>query len=193
MSELDSTNAQEIVEYRPIAGFPGYRVGDDGSVWSSWTRTVGGRHIGGLWRRLKPRVARGTRPTGTPRIPYCHVILFREERRYFKAIHTIVLEAFVGARPAGMESRHLDGNALNNSRRNLEWATKSVNAQDKHAHGTSQIGERSSMSIITEEDVRAMRAMRLTGMTYQAIADVFGVSLGCAYHATVGTNWRHVT
>jgi hypothetical protein len=32
MSEVNSITE---IEYRPIAGFPGYRVGSDGSVWSS--------------------------------------------------------------------------------------------------------------------------------------------------------------
>lgn len=27
-----------VVEYRLIEGFPGYRVGNDGTVWTLWTK-----------------------------------------------------------------------------------------------------------------------------------------------------------
>lgn len=38
--------AQVLVEYKEISGFPGYRVGSDGTVWS-FTKRHG-------WRKLKP-------------------------------------------------------------------------------------------------------------------------------------------
>lgn len=45
------------VEYRDIVGFPGYRVGDDGSVWSRWHKKRNGRCgsksvLVNSWRRL---------------------------------------------------------------------------------------------------------------------------------------------
>ena len=36
-------NAVAQVEYRDVPGWPGYRVGDDGSVWSLWKRRGLGR------------------------------------------------------------------------------------------------------------------------------------------------------
>lgn len=41
MAEQDSTCAsteKPTVEYRDIEGFPGYRIGSDGTVWSCWKR-----------------------------------------------------------------------------------------------------------------------------------------------------------
>lgn len=52
-----------------------------------------------------------------------------------RTVHLIVLESFVGPRPAGMWGRHCDGNHLNNSRTNLEWATPRRNALDTLEHG----------------------------------------------------------
>src|SRR5271167_2615180 len=46
-------------------------------------------------------------------------------------LHRLVLLAFVGPCPEGMECRHLDGNHLNNRLGNLEWNTHLVNMQDK--------------------------------------------------------------
>lgn len=55
MPEFDST-----VEYRDVEGFPGYKVGNDGSVWSSLVRTARkGRRRGfsyalsDNWRKLR--------------------------------------------------------------------------------------------------------------------------------------------
>ena len=53
-----------------------------------------------------------------------------------KFVHRVVLEAFVGPRPEGMECRHLDGNPLNNRIENICWGTPSDNAWDRVAHGT---------------------------------------------------------
>ena len=50
-------------------------------------------------------------------------------------VHRVVLEAFVGPRPEGMECRHLDGNPLNNRLENLCWGTPSENAWDRVHHG----------------------------------------------------------
>jgi len=52
---------ESAVEYRDIPGFPGYRAGDDGSVWSLWKKVFGGYRsprwvIGDEWKRLKPGV-----------------------------------------------------------------------------------------------------------------------------------------
>jgi hypothetical protein len=49
-------------------------------------------------------------------------------------VHALVLRAFVGPRPAGMETRHLDGNEQNNCLVNLEYATRSRNLQDRKWH-----------------------------------------------------------
>lgn len=52
-----------------------------------------------------------------------------------RAVHRLVLEAFIGTRPKEMVCRHLDGNSLNNDLSNLKWGTKKENAQDCVKHG----------------------------------------------------------
>lgn len=52
-----------------------------------------------------------------------------------KYIHLLVLEAFAGSRPDGMEALHIDGNKINNNTDNLRWGTSSENNRDIVRHG----------------------------------------------------------
>ena len=53
-----------------------------------------------------------------------------------RRIHLLVMLAFVGPRPEGLETRHFDGNHLNNSLENLRYGTSSENSMDEVRHGT---------------------------------------------------------
>ena len=57
------------------------------------------------------------------------------KRKTYRA-HTLVLSAFVGPRPAGLECRHRNGDPADNRLENIEWATRSVNMLDRVRHGT---------------------------------------------------------
>lgn len=61
--------------------------------------------------------------------------LWRNNKQRRVRVHTLVLEAFVGLAPAGMECRHIDGNPSNNHLPNLEWGTSSENKWDRVRHG----------------------------------------------------------
>ena len=63
----------------------------------------------------------------------------KRDRRY---VHTLVLEAFVGPRPAGCEACHNDGDVYNNAVTNLRWDTASANQRDRVKHGTHHWGSR---------------------------------------------------
>lgn len=52
------------------------------------------------------------------------------------SVHPLVLEAFVGPRPPGMEACHADGNKTNNALSNLRWDTKRANELDAIRLGT---------------------------------------------------------
>lgn len=72
---------------------------------------------------------------------YYKVDLFQRPQ---KVAHLVLL-AFVGARPDGMQVAHNDGNPLNNKLNNLRYATASSNQMDRVIHGTSNRGERNGM------------------------------------------------
>lgn len=52
-------------------------------------------------------------------------------------VHSLVMLAFVGTRPDGMEVRHLDGNRLNPHKDNLVYGYPEDNAIDRKHHGTT--------------------------------------------------------
>lgn len=105
-------------EWRPVPGFPGYEVSDEGRVAS-------------YLRRNRLVLALMVKSNG-----YVSVNLARSRRRVTCTVHSLVAEAFIGPRPPGQEVRHLDGDPHNNRVSNLRWGTRSQNELDKVRHGT---------------------------------------------------------
>lgn len=60
---------------------------------------------------------------------YKRVTLFVNKKRIRKFIHELVLLAYEGPKPKGLEVNHIDLNSLNNNLDNLEYITPSENIQ----------------------------------------------------------------
>ena len=60
---------------------------------------------------------------------YYQVTLCKSGNHYFKYVHRLILETFVGPCPEDMECLHLDENKKNNNLENLKWGTHSENVQ----------------------------------------------------------------
>ena len=85
------------------------------------------------------------------------MILSRPEKTLNKKVHQLVLLAFVGPKPAKMESCHNDGVYQNNFLTNLRWDTALSNQADRVLHGTDHRGEKHKNAKLTELDVREIR------------------------------------
>ena len=160
--------------YRQIEGFPAYRVSRDGEVQTCWSRTVHKTRTEN-WRTLKP-VRRG---------PYLTVNLGNgSKKKVARTIHRLVLEAFVGPRPAGCVCCHNDGNPTNNAVSNLRWDTYEANEHDKIRHGTKLTGTHFAAKL-TEDEVVEIRRLRSDGVKIVDLADTFGVchqNIGAIVH-----------
>ena len=143
-------------------------------------------------RRTKARgaiVGKILKPT--PKDGYASVYLAPQRHR--RGVHCLVLEAFVGPRPDGMQCRHLNGVRTDNSLENLSWGTRQQNYADSVIHGTSSRGERNGLSRLTARDVADIRCRHASGsITQYALANEY-----CVSHTTMGRiiqrrMWKHV-
>jgi hypothetical protein len=170
------------VVFRPIAGFPDYLIGSNGTVWGRQASGTGSRKLK-YWRRLA---------TGKNR-DYRWVILCKGKTRRQEYVHTLVLEAFIGPRPEGMEACHFPiRDAFNNDLRNLRWDTALANMQDMKAHGTGRRGEGHYRTRLTKEAVREIRDLAAGGVGYPRLAERFQVGVTTIYKIVHRKNWKHV-
>ena len=112
----------------PVRGYEGlYEVSDAGRV-RSLDRIVsrnGGQALS------QGRILRATNSGGYGLI---RLNVNKVERPV--KVHVLVLESFVGPRPAGMCACHINGNSQDNRLENLRWDTPSSNTVDTIRHGT---------------------------------------------------------
>lgn len=145
--------------WKPVVGYEGlYAVSNLGRVRSF--------HGKGRILKLQP---------STHRPPRMQVELYSDNTGTWKLVHRLVLEAFEGPSPFGMEGCHKDGDPSNNKLTNLMWGTHRANIADKVVHGTMAAAERHGMSKITRGCVDRMLDMRRTGCKVDAIARWFGL------------------
>ena len=109
------------------------------------------------------------------------------------SVHRLVLHAFVGPCPDGMEACHNNGDAADNRLKILRWDTRSENAKDRFRHGASPVGEGHHSAKLTESDVAEARMAYARGATNCALAGRFGVSEPAMRSALTGKSWAHVS
>lgn len=160
------------IQWRPIPGYPAYRVSNTGRVQSCWVRRGQGRGkpprllLGNIWR--EPKMTRNTQG-----YPVCGL----GRGKQVKVAHLVLL-AFVGARMTGQVCRHLDGNPLNSNLDNLCWGTPRENMRDQYRHNTRVMGERHPAYRHSNADIAEMKRLAQCGMRQRAIARQFGTTQG---------------
>lgn len=148
----------------PVPGFTGYEVSDTGLVRSYLPAGFGP-------------------PPDPPRIlcanedgdGYRRVYLRRDGRTHSKKIAWLVLEAFKGPRPKGMDSCHDNGNRQDDNLSNLRWDTRKKNLADREKHGTMNRGKRNGKATLGEDDIREIRRRAASGESQGSIAKCFGL------------------
>jgi hypothetical protein len=159
----------------PVPGFEGYRVWSSGRIQS--------RRRGGRWRDIRPR---------PDHKGYLRVALRRDGQTHDLKVHRLVLEAFVGPCPEGMECCHNDGDPTNNRIDNLRWDTPKANAADVGAHGRRPQGSGHYAAKLTDEEVGVIRRGLAAGAQVNLVARRFGVHRRTIQKIARGQTWSHV-
>jgi NUMOD4 motif/HNH endonuclease len=157
----------------PVTGYEGlYEVSSLGRV-RSLDRLVGGPQ--GPSSRIFP--GRILKPhTQAPPRDYAQVRLSRENVQETHPVHRLVLEAFTGPCPAGMEALHGPGGKEDASIANLSWGTRAQNmGPDRVRDGQGNRGERSGLARLTWAQVCEIRERMARGESQVSIAR-FGVN-----------------
>ena len=173
------------MNWTPVVGFEDeYAVSEAGEVKSLARPAWNGNGRRSLRERiLKPGVCESGRLL---------VVLYKNGKKYSRLVHKLVLEAFRGMCPPGMECCHNDGNASNNALDNLRWGTHAENEADKVLHGTTNRGERNGLAKLQASDVHRIRLLAEVGVLKKRIAEMFGISghqVGDIVHRVC---WNHI-
>lgn len=171
------------VEYRDIVGFPHYRVGSDGSVWSEHEH--GPKRPRGSWKRLQP-----TRNESG----YLQVNLYKDRRHpYSRKVHRLVAEAFLGPSPKGMEVCHNNGFKCDNYVTNLRYDTHKSNGEDATKHGSwsrshGKSGVTNPAAKLNELQVAHIRRL-YPGVSRKDLAALFEVSYSLVSKIVTNKLW----
>ena len=159
------------VEYRPIDNYPGYRVGSDGSVWTCKKKITGnGKYIlATTWHRM-----RGRKIKDYPRVTLSH-----DGQKTDIFIHLLVLRAFIGPCPTGMEACHANDIKTDNRVVNLRWDTPQNNWIDRkqNGHDGSQWGETSHFARLTNVEVADLRTLAAQGISWAILAERYNIQM----------------
>lgn len=174
----------------PVPGWEGlYEVSDLGRVKSLGRWYV--RRSDGARRWHHERVL----TPSADNMGYPRVCLYAggKETRYHVRVHALLMAAFVGPRPQGLDVCHRDGDKRNNVLSNLRYDTRSENKRDDACNGVF-CGQKVCWAILTEDDVRELRDRkeRSPGTSYTMLAREFGVSPAAVYKAVTRKTWRCV-
>ena len=175
MPEVIST-----VTYRDIPDLPGYRVGDDGSIWSR--RGSRWKTPRKNWRQLKPKA------DGRGRVRI-QLYLDGRAKPVTQFLSRLVLSAFVGPCPEGMVACHANDNPGDNRLANLRWDTLKANSADALRNGRYHLGLSNRNARFTETQIRGLRLAHAAGASVVALALITDVSETAIRKIIAGRSW----
>lgn len=163
-------------EWRDIPGYEGlYKISDMGRV-----------------EALPPARTKKShaRPDDAARGSYQVVSLTKDGVRHVYRVHSLVMLAFAGRCPEGMEINHINGNKWDNRRVNLEYVTPKENMR----HAVEVLGRAIGQAAtkMNADTVRAMRQRYASGTPMKVLARYYDVAYGTVLGIVNRKTWKHV-
>lgn len=156
-------DATQLERWRPVAGYEGlYEVSDQGRVRGVERELISAN---GQVRRWRARIlAHDFDRHGYPRIGL-HV--GGRTKRFL--VHHLVLHAFVGSKPDGMEVRHLNDVRSDNRLANLVYGTRSQNMFDAIRNGSHNRAsrDRCCRGHLFDSETTRIRVNKKNGRTFR--------------------------
>ena len=145
------------------------------------------------WQQVTCHKIKGQNRIPGIRSGYPSLMLSKRGKTRSHDIHRLVLAAFVGPCPEGMEACHNDGNKRNNRVENLRWDTRRNNHHDKISHGTSLCGEKNPRACLTEDNVKRIRKYWNTGCYKQReLGNMFGIAQVTVSQIVLRKRWAYL-
>lgn len=171
-------------QWKPVLGFEGsYEVSDMGRVRSIDRINQRGYSLKGKELRI-----------ATTHFGYLSVALSGGSRAECKRhlVHRLVLNAFIGPQPPGLEGCHNNGIRSDARLVNLRWASRAENYFDSVIHGTAIRGEKHPNAKLTAKKVMAIFDESRYGEPAIKLAVKYGVAPSVVQAILAGKKWRHV-
>lgn len=113
------------------------------------------------------------------------------DRKRF-SVGRLVLEAFVGPCPAGLQCCHANDDPWDNRLENLRWDTPKANAKDRARNGKDVIGEDHAHAVLTRDAVLVARLAADNGFGIKQLSRAFRVNASTIQKAISGDTWSHL-
>jgi hypothetical protein len=173
------------VSFNSLPDYPGYCIGDNGTVWTCRGSGPAYKTFKPEWRQLSPKVDHKGRRSVT--------LVDTQGRRCVLAVARLVLSAFVGSCPDGMEACHFpDRDPGNNRLTNLRWDTRKNNFADRDTHGTTARGERVPTAKLTAADVTEIRRRIAAGEPRGRVGADYGIGKTHMSRIVRRMSWAHI-
>lgn len=164
---------QSSEQWKPIEGYPDYRISNFGRVIS-----------------LKRDIPRLLKPS-TDRYGYLKVTLTENSKHDPNCkIHRLVAAAFIQNPENKPDLNHKDGNKANNHVSNLEWCTRSENT--KHAIRTG-LHIPFKAKITAKQAIEIFLKAHAGTLSLSSLSKEYGIAVSTILDIKNGRNWAKVT
>ena len=191
MDEIGAGSVSVAEEWRPVVGWEGwYSVSSAGRVRSE-PRTI--VRDDGVVTKLNGKLMADR----VSRKGYIIAALSRGRLAVYRPVHQLVVEAFVGPIPCGLQVNHKSGVKSDNRLENLETVTPRENVAHAYRLGLARrgrvYGEDSGTAKLTNGQVLDIRSRYAAGGVRQIdLANEFGIGRATVGKIVRGERWRHI-